>query len=137
MPIVERDIFLCNMKRIPIYSYNEEQWREVNPEAYFNVIDDESLSQKRGAIYDIVLTESICLENTEIRPVNHPKCIPGKCSGMGEGKGKAILRDIAKDELTEWLLKNKEYRRLLKKFSVLQEAKYVLPDPEYEDMMRK
>lgn len=126
-----RYFFVEYEARIPIYSYDENQWREVDPCSYFYE-DDNKLSMRPGAIYDIVLTEPISLKNSEIRPVNHPYCISGKCRGMGESQGRKILREIAKNEFQDWLRVNDEYKGLLKRFPVLDGEEFELFDPDFE-----
>jgi hypothetical protein len=125
-----RYFFVEYEARIPIYSYDNNQWREVDPCSYFYE-EDGKLSKRLGAIYDIVLTESISLKDCEIRPVNHPFCISGKCSGNGERQGRKLLRDIAKKEFSEWLRVNDEYHGLLKRFPVLDGEEFELFDPKF------
>lgn len=128
----KRYFFVQYEARIPIYSCNKKAWRLVNPETYFSKNENGSLNMKRSAIYDIVLTQSLSLKKSEMRPINHPKCIPGKCGGMIEAGGRNILREIAKSEFKKWLLSTKEYEHVIKKFPVLDGVKFELFDPELE-----
>lgn len=125
-----RYFFVQYEARIPVYSYNEQQWKSVKPENYFSLRNDDTLWMKESAIYDIVLTRPLSLRKSELCAVTHPRCISGKCSGLSDTAGKRILKEIAKNEFSNWLLESKEYKRILKQFSILDGIKFELFDPE-------
>lgn len=106
---------------IPIFSFKGDDWRKVNPRPYFDKYDDDSYGLKTGAIYDVVLTQSISLrEAKSIRGVSHPSCIPGKCSGLTSIRARKAMVEIAA----------KEFRRRLKKKGILKQMLRKFPDLE-------
>jgi len=90
-----RYFFVQYEARIPIYSFKGDSWRKVNSKVYFDTSTNNSLSLKESAIYDVILTTEIPLRKIEVAPVNHPKCIPGKCSGISRVKARKMLEKIA------------------------------------------
>ena len=130
----KRYFFVQYEAQIPIYSFgtkqsSKEPWRRVKPDAYF---DDsgEQLSMVRGAIYDIVITTPVPLEHAEIRSVNHPKCIPGKCGGLTSAKSRALLSQIAIEEFEAEMPQDAHYLRMLGRFPLLAGQEVELPDPD-------
>jgi hypothetical protein len=73
----KRFFFVQYEAQIPIYSFESKVWRTVIPVSYFT---DAGI----GAIWDIVLTQPIPIENAAITCVEHPSCIPAKCLGLQE-----------------------------------------------------
>lgn len=89
-----RYFFVQYEARIPIYSFKGNSWRKVKIDAYFDSSEN-TLNLKERAIYDLILTTEIPLENIEIVAANHPKCISEKCNGMTKVKAKRRLEKIA------------------------------------------
>jgi hypothetical protein len=106
----QRHFFVQYEAHIPIYSFGTTLWRSVNPFHYFE-------NAGVGAIWDIILTEPIPIDEASINPVEHPKCIPGKCSGSGRIHNRKTLREIAKAEFKNMLLGLDEYSQFLNRFS--------------------
>ena len=124
-----RYFFIQYEARIPIYSFGEKLWRKVRPSYYFYE-SSSGLSLKPGAIYDIVLTQVTGLDDVTIEAVEHPWCINEKCQGMSKDEGSKELQVIALAEFYYWLSKDKKYKRLFRRFSVLDKAEVTLCDPE-------
>ena len=89
-----RYFFVEYEARIPIYSFKGDSWRRVKSKVYFDSSTN-GLCLKDSAIYDVILTTEIPLRKIQVEPVNHPKCISGKCSGISRAKAKKILEKIA------------------------------------------
>ena len=123
-----RCFFVQYEARIPIYSFGKDLWRKVDSYSYFQESDD-SLGLKPGGIYDIALTESVELDESEIEAVNHPRCITQKCHGMSQLKGRKLLRRVAIKQFRYWLEQNRSYARLAKRFPILDGASVELFDP--------
>ena len=124
-----RFFFVQYEARIPIYSFGKDLWRNVNPRHYFYKARS-GLSLKPGAIYDIVLTQVTDLDDVTIEATDHPWCMYQKCQGMDKEDGSKVLRTIARDEFYYWLSQDKEYKKLFRRFSVLDGAKVTLSDPK-------
>jgi hypothetical protein len=129
-----RYFFVQYEAQIPIYSFgtkqsSKEPWRRVKPGAYFDE-SGEQLSMKRGAIYDIVITAPISLTHAEFSGVSHPKCIPGKCSGLSSTKSHKLLSQIAIDKFKAEMLQNEHYLRMIKRFPLLAGQTVELPNPD-------
>lgn len=107
---------------IPIFSFKGEIWRKVDSRSYFDKHDDDSYGCKIGAIYDVVLTQSISLEEAmSIRGVSHPSCIPGKCSGLTSVRARKAMVKIAAKEIRRRLKKKGILKRMLRKFPDLED----------------
>ncbi|MCH8292872.1 tetratricopeptide repeat protein [Candidatus Poribacteria bacterium] len=91
-----RYFFVQYEARIPIYSFEKTLWRSVKPTSYFQSVDD-GYAMKPGAIYDIVLTEPMGIDDVKIEAVKHPYCISKQCSGLTRSDGQEILQEIAED----------------------------------------
>ncbi len=89
-----RYFFVEYEARIPIYSFKGDSWRRVNSKVYFDSSTN-ALRLKDSAIYDVVLTTEIPLRKIQVEPVDHPKCISGKCNGISKPKAKEMLEKIA------------------------------------------
>lgn len=108
---------------IPIFSFEGKLWREVNPRSYFDKNNGKRLSLKRGAIYDLVLTQNLSLgEVDSIRAVSHPSCIPVKCSGLTGHLARQLLVKIAAQS----------FHRMLKRNGILKRMVEMFPDIEDE-----
>lgn len=123
-----RYFFVQYEARIPIYSFGKNLWRKVKPYSYFQTTSD-GVSLKPGAIYDIILTASITLDDTQIDAVKHPYCISGKCQGMSRLGGTKILRNIASQQFRRWLQRNRSYANLFNRLPVLAGVEVELFDP--------
>ncbi len=123
-----RYFFVQYEARIPIYSFGKKLWRTVNPYSYFQNTSG-SVSLKPGTIYDIVLTTSVNLDDSEVEAVKHSCCISGKCDGISRSKAQNILQDLATREFCRWLERNRGYARLFKRFRTLDGAEVELFDP--------
>ncbi|MEX0806092.1 MAG: hypothetical protein WD688_22650 [Candidatus Binatia bacterium] len=123
-----RYFFVQYEARIPIYSFGRNLWRKVDPYSYFENTT-RRVSLKPGAIYDIVLTTSVELDDAEVGPVEHSRCISGKCGGVSRSKAEKILQRVATREFYRWLERNRGYARLFKRFRVLGGEEVELPDP--------
>jgi len=118
----ERYFFVQYEALIPIFSFKGDIWRKVDPKTYFEPNDDH-LSLKRGAIYDIVLTQPVTLEHARaIYAVAHPRCIPAKCAGLTKPRAAAKMKRIASDE----------FLRRLKGVGILDKMTKTFPDLEGE-----
>jgi len=115
-----RYFFVQYEARIPIYSFGKKVWRNVNPTAYFQKADGDTLAMKPGAIYDIVVTQPISLSHVSIASADHPRCISGTCNGMGRVQSTKQLRKIALGQFYQWLSQDEEYGNLLKRFRCLE-----------------
>ncbi len=125
-----RYFFVQYEARIPVFSFGKQVWRNVTPAAYFRNGNGEDLAMKPGAIYDIVITQPIGLKGVSIDAVDHPWCIAKICNGMNLNRSRRRLADVAEDEFYCWLSENEEYRRLFRRFSVLNERHVKLFDPD-------
>lgn len=128
----KRHFFVQYEARIPVYSFGKKLWRVVKPASYFDA-EDGKLEKKDDAIYDIVITQPITLEQVSIRAVDHPKCISGDCTKMKIAQSRKRLAKIAVEEFRDWLSDNKEYKKLYRRFNVLYGNKIELFDPEMEN----
>lgn len=91
-----RYFFVQYDSMIPTFSYKGKKWRRVKAEKYFDENINNSIEKKSGAIYDILLTTPISLDdNVSISSVNHPKCISGKCNGVSRKKSQKKLIKLA------------------------------------------
>ena len=108
-----RYFFVQYESRIPIYSFKGKSWRKVKSESYFDSCKNNGLKLKSEAIYDIVLTREIPLKQVEIFAVKHPRCIPGKCSGMNLTEARDELKKIALRHIQEEI----NYDGLMKHYS--------------------
>ena len=124
----QRYFFVQYEARIPIYSFGKKLWRKLNPYSYFEYRRN-AVSLKTGAIYDIVLTESVSLADAEIVAVEHSCCVSGKCGGLKRSRGQKLLQRVATQEFQFWLERNRGYAHLFKRFRVLGGAEVELPDP--------
>jgi len=112
----DRHFFVQYEALIPIFSFEGEVWRRVRPQSYFTR-NGENLDLKAGAIYDVVLTETVSLDQAKaIYAVAHPKCIPGKCSGITKLRASARMTHIAGEEFLRRLKVSGIIRQMIKKF---------------------
>ena len=125
-----RYFFVQYESRIPIYSFDGDLWRKVNPKVYFQKHVAGTFSHKTGAIYDIVLTQPITLNNVSIKGVKHPSCIPQKCSGLSTRKAQDEMLKIAIEEAEYYLNQKGITSKLLKKFPGLEGEKIELSEFE-------
>ncbi len=125
-----RYFFAQYESRIPVYSFEKNLWRRVRASSYFNEDDDGLLTLKRGAIYDIILTEPISIKNAIIEGVNHPRCIPGKCDGMTSLKSTKVVISIARRRFNQYLKKSDFYNDFLEQFPDLEGEEITLPSVE-------
>ena len=80
-----------------------------------------------GAIYDIILTKSIPINDATIPAVKHPKCILGKCKGQNIKKSKATFTKIAKRKFRKQLKNTHFYQDFVNKLPDLEGKKITLP----------
>lgn len=125
----QRTFFVQYEARIPIYSFGKELWRKVNPQHYFDMVDKKA-SKKPGAIYDIVLTQPLSLDEYTARAVDHPMCISEKCGGTSLAKNEKTLLQVAKREAQYLLSESGEVRNLLNRFPCLEDKIVTLKSPE-------
>jgi hypothetical protein len=123
-----RYFFVQYEARIPIFSFEKNLWRKVDPNGYFQKSYN-SLGLNRGGIYDIALTESIELDESEIEAVDHPRCVSQKCHGMSRLKARKVLLGVAIKQFRHWLEQSHSYARLAKRFPILDGASIELFDP--------
>ncbi len=105
-------------------------WRRVQPASYFKGGRGRLLSLRPGAIYDIVLTMPLPLEDVSIEGVSHPQCLPGKCRGISLRKSRSTAREIALNELCQMLLDSASYVQFLQRFPDVVGEELTLPEPE-------
>lgn len=106
---------------IPIFSFKGEVWRRVWPKAYFDKNKKGLFSCKPGAIYDIVLTQTVSFHQARsVKAVLHPSCIPRKCHGLRLRHGREQMIDIAIDEFSSHLEENGILRQMIRKFPDLE-----------------
>jgi hypothetical protein len=115
----KRYFFVQYEARIPIYSFGRELWRKVNPEYYFDK-SGKSVSKKNGAIYDIVLTNALDLDDYAVKAVEHPKCISGKCGGTAYSTNEKVLLGIAKRQAKQMFAESARVQGLLEQFPCLE-----------------
>ena len=102
---------------IPIFSFNGDIWRKVNPRFYFTKNSDGTYDLKHKAIYDVVLTQSLSLKEAKsIQGVSHPSCISGKCQSLNSVKANKIMVEIAEREFNRILKKNGIIKQMLQRF---------------------
>ncbi len=123
-----RHFFVQYESKIPIYSFGKKLWRTVKPSSYFKESGKKSLDLKRGAIYDIVITEPLPLRNATIEGVNHPQCIPEKCDGMKKRKSTKVLTRLAKKHFRQHLKTSRFYKRFIEQYPDLEGEKITLPE---------
>lgn len=112
-----RYFFVQYEAMIPIYSFKGDVWRRVNPEVYFQKNKDETLRLKDRAIYEVVLTSRVSLdESVSISGVNHEKCIPVKCNGSSKGHSRKVVRQIAKKMLKKDIFDMGLIKNIIKKY---------------------
>lgn len=128
-----RYFFIQYEAQIPIYSFGKNKWRNVDPAAYFQNANGEELAMKPGAIYDIVITHPVTLDRVSIDAVDHPRCISEICNGMSLSRSRKRLAIVALDQCYDWLSASKDYRKLLKRFPVLDGEKIELFKPKSND----
>ena len=122
-----RHFFVQYEAMIPIYSFEENKWRKVNAEHYFDEDDILGLSLKPRAIYDIILTQPLSLKRAVIRTVDHPDCIARKCDGASASISAERLSEISKTEFRKALRSSDWYREFIKQFPDLVGAEVTLP----------
>ncbi len=122
-----RHFFVQYEAKIPVYSFGKKLWRTVNPGYYFNKSDDGLLTLKRGAIYDIIITEPLSIRTATIEGVYHPQCVPGKCGGMTLSESTKLVRKLARKRFKEYLRESRFYERLIKQFPDLEGEEIILP----------
>jgi hypothetical protein len=122
-----RHFFVQYEAKIPVYSFGKKLWRKVEPKKYFNKSGNGLFTLKRGAIYDIIITEPISTRNTTIKGVGHPHCIPEKCNGMTSSISKKIVKRLAKKYFKQNLKESRFYERFIKQFPKLEGEKIKLP----------
>jgi hypothetical protein len=128
-----RYFFIQYEAQIPVYSFGKNRWRNVKPVAYFQNTNGQELTMKPGAIYDIVITRPITLDCVSISAVNHPRCVSGNCNGTTFSRNRRHLANVALDQCYSWLSASKEYRKVLKRFPVLDGEKVKLFKPKIRD----
>jgi hypothetical protein len=128
-----RYFFIQYEAQIPVYSFGKNKWRTVNPSAYFQNTNGEELAMKPGAVYDIVITHPVALDRVSIDAVDHPWCISGNCNGMSLSRSRKRLANVAVDQCYFWLSASKDYRKLVKRFRVLDGEKIELFKPKNND----
>jgi hypothetical protein len=115
-----RIFFVQYEARIPVFRYEDKLWRNVDPFYYFRETAG-GVYLKDRAIYDIVLTEPVRLQNAVVEAVTHRNCISRKCTGVTRRGGERVLKQMATKEIKDWLVQNEEYAALLKRFPILQD----------------
>ena len=120
-----RHFFVQYETLIPIYSFEEELWRRVDPNYYFK-------NAGVGAIWDIVLTQPIPIDDVTVTPVEHPSCIPNKCRGTTQGTNRRALKEVATAELMKLLEGSSDYRHFSARFPVAEGLTIELPELESE-----
>ncbi|MGO8690144.1 MAG: hypothetical protein ACLQLG_10955 [Thermoguttaceae bacterium] len=110
---------------IPIYSFEEKLWRSVQPSYYFD-------NAGVGAIWDIVLTQPIPIDDITISPVDHPSCIPQKCRGTTQSTNRRALRAVAETEFVKLLKESSDYRQFSARFPFAEGLTIALPELESE-----
>ena len=125
-----RYFFVQYEARIPVYSFDKQVWRNVNPAAYFQGVKGAGLSRKPRAIYDTVITQPLSLKGVSVNAVNHPRCVAEACTGIRLSRSRLKLANIAIDEFYEWLSENEEYKTLFRRFNVLNGHHVELFDPD-------
>jgi hypothetical protein len=128
-----RYFFIQYEAQIPVYSFGKNKWRNVIPAAYFQNAKGEELLMRPGAIYDIVITHPVTLDRVSIEAVDHPRCISGLCNGMRFSRSRKSLASVALDQCYNWLSASKEYRKVLKRFPVLDGEKIKLFKPHNDN----
>ena len=127
-PDRHRYFFVQYEARLPIYSYDKQSWRNVKPDFYFTT-HKKRLSKRPGAIYDIVITQPIPLDDVEIIGVDHPECIPGKWKGCSAKQSNKMVRRLAVADWRLWMTESTKYSTVMKRFPVLDGALVKLFDP--------
>lgn len=116
-----RYFFVQYEARIPIFSFDGEAWRRIRPKAYFDKDKKGRYSHKPGAIYDIILTQTVPFQFARsVEAVSHPSCISGKCSGLSLRHARKQMVDIAIDEFDSRLEENGILRQMIRKFPDLE-----------------
>jgi hypothetical protein len=77
-----RYFFVQFDSQIPVYTFKKkgqqrELWRNAKAEAYFDTSRGQMI-RKPGAIYDIVLTDPIDLDDCTVTSISHPWCASDK-----------------------------------------------------------
>ncbi len=85
--------------------------------AYFQKNNAKTLQLKESAIYDIVLTNHVSLdESVSISGVNHETCIPGKCDGKSIVDSRKFIIQIAKERLEKDICDTGLIKKAIKKY---------------------
>jgi hypothetical protein len=92
--------------------------------------NEDKIELKPGAIYDIVLTQPLLLEEYYLQAVDHPRCISGKCDGTTLIANRRKLLSVAKREADYLLTESDEVQRLLDRFPCLEDKSITLKRPE-------
>ena len=126
-----RHFFVQHETRLPIYSFGKKLWRNVDPCHYFTSSASKKgkLQLKPGAIYDIVITAPIAIQDVEIVGVDHPKCISGKCSGCSQKESGNMVKRCAIADWKAWMEVTSEYQNTIRRFPNLVGTKVTLFDP--------
>jgi hypothetical protein len=123
----KRYFFVQYEAQIPIYSFEGNPWRRIDPyKGYFKKEDSR-------AIWDIVLTQPLSIRDVVIRAVEHPSCIPRKCGGSTRSQNLEALRTVAKDQFVDWLKQHEDYEEFLARFQCARGMKVKLPDFDEDD----
>lgn len=104
-----------------------KRWREIKPKRYFSRSRSSRLLLKSGAIYDIVVTRPISLDQVSIDGVEHPVCIPRKCNGREECQSRKLARKFALKQFANLLEANSQYAAFIERFPFMRGEKVALP----------
>lgn len=122
-----RFFFVQYEAKLPIYAFGKkkEPYRYVSPQYYFK-------EGGANAIWDIVLTQPVSLEQATVSVASHPRCISGKCAGTSRAKTWEGLRKVISDRFTTWLASDPTYKRFAAQFPTCTGLSVDLP-PVAED----
>ena len=113
----DRDFFVQHEGPLPVFSFRDKSRiiskRRVNPGHYFDQTAGE-YSLKCGAIYDLVLTQPLPLDECEVHGANHPRCIPSKCECSDPSTSRAAVHRIGLKQARLIIRRSPEIQKLLK-----------------------
>jgi hypothetical protein len=126
----DRDRYSFVQHESPLPAYTP--WRRVTPQSFFQS-SNRGFCRKDRAIYELVLTAPLSLQECTISPVNHPHCISRRCSGANDREAHEIIRGIAREHL-RWVLAHcEEIQALLKQFPCLKGQKVSLESADDDE----
>lgn len=138
-----RHVFVQHEEEKPLFHHEGAEWPEADPLAFWAGVDP-------AAITDLVLTQSVPMEEVRVTGIDHRSCVMKKCDRpYGQGHGWRVLLAIAIpqvqqflmtvpdyvecrvaiNQVSELLLASQWYQRFARRFPYIEDETLPLPGP--------